>query len=85
MLTNTASSDVALNVGNRNMEAGTCSQKYVFSREMNLCYPFYNYGNTFHEGLPGFVYSIALYSSEDKTGFATLHHCFCSCCAGIAE
>jgi hypothetical protein len=29
----------SLYVGNRNMEAGTCSQKYVFSRERNLCYP----------------------------------------------
>jgi len=39
MLNNAVSSDVALYVGNINMEAGTCSQKYVFSREPNLCYP----------------------------------------------
>jgi hypothetical protein len=36
MPNNTVSSDVALYVGNRNMEAGTSSQKYVFSREPNL-------------------------------------------------
>jgi len=40
MLNNTISSGVALYVVNSNMEAGTCSRKYIFSRESNLCYPF---------------------------------------------
>jgi len=62
MLNNTVTLDVALYVGIRNMEAGTCSQKSVFFREPILCYPFASRSNLFHERLLGFFYAIALHS-----------------------
>jgi hypothetical protein len=62
MLNNTVTLDVALYIKNRNMEAGTCSQKCVFSPEPNLRYPFASRSNLFHEGILGVFYAIALHS-----------------------